>query len=385
MGTIRLRPSHASRWSKCTASPGFIDREAARLVEREESYSKEGTEAHALAAKWIEKGEALPSDHKWYQPIKTYVEYVLGLPGTPMVETTVSLFYAPEGKGTIDAFNIAPNYLYVTDLKFGECMLVSPTMNTQTTIYVWSMFTELFDIGILDPAVDYNVNITIVQPRADGEQIKTWLTTSSEIRAVAMELAATAAKILADPHAKDLVFYVDPKKACQFCPAKEICRAYADTMLGSSGKIAARAGYKPQLPPHEALTDEEIRSILEARTALNGWLEKLNAYARTRHETKPIPGMKFVAGSGSRVWKNDQEAADWLKAQGFKADEIVPPGTLISPAAAEKLLKSVESTKAQRDALAPLIKTLEGKPVLVDQDDPKEELKPAKEEFDVLG
>lgn len=385
MAPIRLRPSHASRWSKCTASPGFIAREASRLVEREESYSKEGTEAHALAARWIEKGEALPKDHKWYQPIKTYVDYVLGLPGTPMVETNVPLFYAPEGRGTIDAFNIAPNYLYVTDLKFGEGVLVSPTMNTQTIIYTWSMFVDLFNIGILDPDANYNVNITIVQPRADGEQIKTWLTTTEELRSVAMELAATAAKILADPHSKELVFYVDPKKACQFCPAKEICRAYADVMLGSSNKIAARAGYKPQLPAHEALTDEEIREILEARTALNGWLDKLNTYARTRHETRPIPGMKFVAGPGSREWKNSQEAEAWLLAQGFKAEQIVPPGTLISPASAEKLLKSVESTKAQRDALDALVKSLDGKPLLVDASDPREELKPIKEEFDVLG
>ena len=84
-------------------------------------------------------------------------------------------------------------------------------------------------------------------------------------------------------------------------------------------------------------------------------------------------GMKLVEGKSNREWK-DEDAASTLLSNHLSYDEMHPRKPLISPHAAEVLLKGATLSTRFSNRMGKLITKPEGKPTLVTEDDHRQAL-----------
>ena len=367
---ISLQPSAAHRWLHCTASPRFLAEHEAELPKRDTEWSTEGTQAHEVAEKML-LGHPWSCDPVMAEHVTGYVERVKANLATARggatlhVETKVPLFYMPEREGRIDTAikDVSDAVLIVRDLKYGEGVMVEAENNEQQAIYAESFIRDQWP----DMPADGLVRIVIDQPRArEGETVKAWLLTRSELGLFCSRIGAVARKIIAD---EDTQFA--PGSACRFCEAKGICPARGNQALAVlPEETTMQLG---GLPPPEGLTEDQMRRIVEAKDQLTDWLDSVEAHVFARlTEGKPFPCFKLVEGRANRQWADEAEAAKKLRSF-LPKDTLWSAPKFLTPAQAEKALKKPLKAVTPRleKALARLIIKPDGKPVLAPESDPR--------------
>lgn len=367
---VSLQPSAAHRWLNCTASPRFLAEHEAELPKRDTEYSTEGTLAHEIAEKML-LGQPWSCDPVMAEHATGYVERVKANLATARegatlhVETKVPLFYMADRNGRIDTtvMDKVDSRIIVRDLKYGEGVMVDAENNEQQAIYAESFIRDQWP----DMPADGMVRIVIDQPRArDGDTVKDWVLTRSELSLFCARIGAVARKIIAD---EDTQFA--PGSACRFCEAKGICPARGNQALAVlPEETTMQLG---GLPPPEGLTEDQMRRIVEAKDQLVDWLDSVEAHVFARlTEGKEFPGFKLVEGRANRQWADEAEAAKKLRSF-LPKDTLWSAPTFLTPAQAEKALKKPLKAVTPRleKALARLIIKPEGKPVLAPESDPR--------------
>lgn len=365
---VDVGPSASGRWSICTASPAFIVENAEKLPEDRSTFADEGTMAHAIAAKMLDGEDPGPVSESLLGHIKTYVDEVLeGAKPWPVksvlhIEQPVNLFYLPHRSGIVDAGILTPDEVRIYDLKFGQGVSVEAEGNTQLAIYAESMIQSWSQIT--DFPADMDVTMTIVQPRDrnNPEPIRRWTIKRDELSRIADDLQAKAELALAGKGE-----FKPDDKACRFCPAKGICAAFARRGLVSLPEQARVI----TLPNPGVLTREQRVQVLKSKKVLTQWLEAVEdqEVAELMDGAEP-QGLKLVEGKTNRQWASEDEAQKLLS-NHLSMDEMRPRSDLLSPAAAERLLKGIKLSTKFRNRLTSLITKPEGKPTLVLEDDPR--------------
>lgn len=333
----KLGGSGAKRWMNCTASTALL----AQLKPRDEEdpdFTREGTQAHALAAICLETGDdawehlheydLLKAEH--LDPINVYIEHVRALPGRKRYEVKHHRpELHPDMFGTIDAdvLNIGPerSRLNIVDFKFGAGVYV-PADDPQLKYYAVMVIME--DEGFWSP--NDEVRLTVVQPRLDwvDEAIRHHDTTVGDL------LRWLHGELLPAMHveAKDMVYSLG--EWCRFCKAKLMCPAMEQSFRAFSGV------------PVESLaerSDEDLGRLFEQTATVAMLLKAIKDEVLKRQlEGRKVPGSKLVAGKADRVFKEQIPHGDGVltlrEALEAKFGKLAwRPAALISPAMAEKL------------------------------------------------
>lgn len=320
----------------------------------------EGTKAHALAelvaSDRIADADLSAYDLDMVDGAYLYKDAICANPvGTLYTERKLDLGgLVPEGYGTCDAIvtDAKPDGttdLYIYDYKYGKGVEVQAVDNYQLAIYAWG---ALHDTEVIpDSTKVANVIITIVQPRIDGEQVKEWHLTHTELTQWIAERVTE--------QAQDAYKGIGPAITgdwCRWCRAKAICRMQADTV--------------PPLTdlrrPANALTEEEqARYLLYADDAIK-WLKELQDYATERavSEGHEWPGMMLAEGRSVRAWTDEEQAIKSILARTDLTEEQVYTRTPLTLSKLEKLL----GKKAFAEAAGEYVIKPQGAPKLVPSD-----------------
>lgn len=357
----------------------------------------EGTAAHELAERILlgANGEALvgllaQNGVEWtadmLQDVLRYTQSVQALVesvgGTLMVEQRlpISEWTGEDGAhGTSDAVVLAPLELIVVDLKFGRGVVVDADENKQLRIYALAALRE-FDLA---GGPFETVRIIISQPRLGAWS--EWTCTVAELEAFGDEVTAAAAATKA-PDAP----LVPSGKGCKWCRAAAVCPALKAEVLDMFDNVQ---------PSNPTVSGDEIGDSLAKVGLVETWCKAVRAEAERRLLAgEPVKGYKLVQGKqGNRKWADPAEAEALLKAFRLKTEEMYDL-SLISPTAAEKLLKPTidpatgENVKPRlgprqwKKAIA-LITRSEGSPSVAPESDkrPALVLQAATDDFDAVA
>jgi len=386
MASLSLSPSAASRWLTCKASPQFILDNQDKLPKESSVWADEGVRIHELAAASILLGwddgafaeqepYAKDSVRLWHDYVRTHIR---SQQDVVLVEQKLPLWYQPSRNGITDLaiVNIGedgrPCGLNVFDFKNGEGVTVEAVGNAQLVIYARNV------MATLDWTLSGHlpVKLAIVQPRArDGSAVKEWELSVDELRNEAEVIEAAAKEILAGGELP----FMQSDKACQFCPVQALCPAYARAAL------EAVPTEEPllELPSVEALTSEQLGRLHRSAPVLKKYLQAVADYLLALGEQGKLPAdtkLKLVAGRSTRKWSDEVEVQKLLIAAVRKAEkdltldearDRVAPRSVLSPSAAEKMLKPLQAQLTSRftNKLERLIAKPEGSPTLAPIDD----------------
>lgn len=426
-----LSPSSAARWMRC---PGSVKLSHGKPNKGSES-ADWGTCAHFLGAWCLENGLAHPAQHLGKEitihqraesgevfadwagvesedqlvelyttkvdadmaaAINNYVQHMkLYVEGNELfVEQKVD-FSHPLGVlgqgGTADAIVLATNLdgtveLQVHDLKTGYGD-VDPEGNEQLQLYAlgaFDMFSLSYDITSIR---------LVIHQYPKGTQPKEWTLTVEDLEGFAARAKGSAAVAIGGLEGKYEPILNPSEKACKWCQAKVECpaafRFVAETMGGPSGVASVEEFEEVVKPAAEPIataspTADDIpqyAALLPHLQFIRDWCDAIEDHCyQEAMAGESIPGYKLVAGKKSaRAWSSADEAEAIMKSMRLKMDEMYKL-QLISPTAAEELLK--ESPK-RWNRLQPLITQSEGKLTLVPESDKRlaVEVKPAAEDF----
>lgn len=381
----QLSPSSSSRWIACPGSVSLINTALAegKVKQGKPSYySDEGTAAHSLAEQALTRGVdiykkigsivSLTHDveitREMCDHVQGYVDFVFSqakgfdcLDSRLYIEKELSYSeWVPGGFGTADALILSPDMITVIDLKFGQGIRVEAVDNTQALLYALGAYQSL---STKARGKIKQVKMIIYQPRMDN--ISDWQISKSELLERAEKIALAASETLSENpslHAGDW---------CRFCLALPVCKEQERVMLKTIGSQF------DDLTAVDLLSDDELRTALDNKASIIGWLSAIETYVTERLiEGKSFDGYKLVEGRSLRQWADDALAQDCLEAL---LGENAYIKKLLSPSQAEKQLG-----KKMVDSIAPLIVKPQGKPTLAPESDPRERVNLNVSDFEKL-
>lgn len=341
-----LGGSGAHRWMHCPGSVKLSE----NIPDTTSEYAAEGTAAHALAEECLTAGADAHANldmqvvrHPDYRvtkdmadAVQVYLDFVREQlaggaeldvecqfdlsplkPPAPMFGTADAVVWDPQDRG-----------LHVIDFKYGQGVVVEAVDNEQLLYYALGVVLT----KKIRPA---RITLSTVQPRAfhpDGP-IRTWEITWEELvefKTRMMEAATLA--VLPDPPVGPVGDH------CRWCRAKAICPAQRGLALTIAQEEFATAE-TDAVPAPETLEDTQLVELLEKATYIEQYIAAAREYAKAKLQAGgSLPGWKLVRGRSSRSWADESAMEAWLK-QRFGAKKAYVK-KLISPAQAEKLLKS---------------------------------------------
>lgn len=320
-------PSSAGRWTQCTASAEAI----AMLPEQDESdAAREGTEAHEelerVLSPYHDRPDvkldadklmaALDQEHPSAYGIALMLKYAAGLPaGRFWIEQRVEL--TPAIWGRCDVAHYADGVLTVLDLKNGF-VGVDAKDNEQLMLYAAaSVYTHNLPLKYF--------RLVIVQPndfRPGVPRVKQWPETANDWpHCTADSLFAFATRVAGIPAGR-LEFKAG--EHCRYCPLFGRCEPTRDLLSHLSVAM--------QHTPDE-VRDDQIATYLTLRKPIEDYFKSLDKSATKRALAgTAVPGMKLVATTKHRAWRNEADAKAAILAK-LGPDALDVP----TPAQAEKL------------------------------------------------
>lgn len=377
-----LGPSSADKWIACPPSARFEE----QIVEEESQFAREGTLAHDLAALilssragifkgnqakfnqmlddikadvlafyWnLDTADVLDAetefnvmlDHAegWAAFVCDQIEF----DGEVSIEREFDISqYVPLGFGTSDATVKRKRVLHVNDYKYGAGKRVHAHKNKQGKLYA---------IGALKAAVledpDYKpetVIVSIYQPRVVGGVSHYEISVADLLEWA--EFTVMPAANLAIAGQGD--FKAGPH--CQFCKARNVCKAYFD-MFAKVKKIHDK----------RAMTPKELETVLTYGPLISSWVKKVaDDAARRLQAGQKINGFKLVAGGGRRQFTSEDDVVDVALGANLDMDKLFRT-ELIALTDIEKLV----GKKRFEELFGAIIFEKEFQPKVVDIDDP---------------
>lgn len=364
----RLGLSAALRWRNCHASVNAL----AKLSPKKPNAAMlEGTAAHEWCEFLLNDGRNAaecfgntisgrvnekPLTKEMADAVQVYLDTVRACVASDpnavlLVERKFNLTEIdPDVGGTTDAgvYLPATQTVHGFDYKHGAGNFVETDGNEQLTGYAYGLWQEFRHLGV------QRVLITIVQPRCYGEAVRT-----AEIDVFdLMDWSISADEDAKATRSPDAQFKAGPWCAKTFCELRATCpalRKEADACaLDDFGAVVTLA----DLPPDDLAARRKRLPLLKT------YVKALEEYSTAEALAGRLPGFKFVAGRGSRVWVFDKSEQEIAAAIRSVTNGCAPfTQKLITPAAAEKAMgKNFAS-------VAGLVKKSDGKPTLVLSDD----------------
>jgi hypothetical protein len=217
--------------------------------------------------------------------------------------------------GSTDLMGRIGNKAIILDWKFGTGVAVSAEENEQLMFYAAASMRTPEAQWVFDGATE--IELIIVQP----PEIKRWTTTRARIEQFERDLVkAVTAAGLADAPLKN-------GDHCRWCNAKPVC----PIMTGAVDRAVAIK--------MDAIDVDKVGAYLHNADLLEAWIKDLRALAEEMMKKgKPVTGWKMVPKRATRSWVKEEDAKAALL-QHLKESEVIET-KLVSPAAAEKLLKA---------------------------------------------
>jgi hypothetical protein len=250
--------------------------------------------------------------------------------------------FLPGVFGSTDLLGRIGRRAFILDWKFGSGVAVDATDNPQLMFYAAAAMRTPEVQWVFEECDE--VECIIVQPPS----VKRWVTTTKRIKAFEQELAM-AVKISQSPDAP-----LNTGDHCRWCAAKPTC----PKMTGM-----VERSLHAQL---DTLDVAQIANYLKKADLLEQWIADVRGLAHQVLDAgKPVPGFKLVAKRATRQWVDEKEANHWLDGKGLEPDQIYEK-KIISPAAAEKLLKKNKIALSQE-----LVVAVSSGSTLVEDSDPR--------------
>ena len=311
--------STAKRVINC---PGSVALVAEMPPQPSSSYAEEGTLLHDEISRFLGDleyrftcSQELIQDKLWpaldlldeIDPDKT-MEYA--------IETRVGFGdLLPGVFGSTDLMGRIGNKAVILDWKFGSGVPVPAEENEQLMFYAAAAMRTPEAQWVFDGATE--VELIIIQPPT----IKRWTTTIARIKEFEQTLVR-AVKLAQQPDAP-----LKNGDHCRWCAAKPVC----PIMTGAVDRAVAIKMDKIDV--------DKIGAYLHNADLLEDWIKDLRALAEEMMKKgKPVPGWKMVPKRATRSWVKEEDAKAALL-QHLKESEVIET-KLVSPAAAEKLLKA---------------------------------------------
>ena len=217
--------------------------------------------------------------------------------------------------GSTDLMGRIDSKAIILDWKFGSGVPVPAEENEQLMFYAAAAMRTPEAQWVFDGATE--VELVIIQPPT----IKRWTTTIARIKEFEQTLVR-AVKIAQQPDAP-----LKNGDHCRWCAAKPVC----PLMTGAVDRAVAIK--------MEKIDVDKIGAYLHNADLLEDWIKDLRALAEEMMKKgKPVPGWKMVPKRATRSWVKEEDAKVALL-QHLKESEVIET-KLVSPAAAEKLLKA---------------------------------------------
>ena len=217
--------------------------------------------------------------------------------------------------GSTDLMGRIGNKAIILDWKFGAGVPVPAEENEQLMFYAAAAMRTPEAQWVFDGATE--VELVIIQPPT----IKRWTTTIARIKEFEQTLVR-AVKIAQQPDAP-----LKNGDHCRWCAAKPVC----PVMTGAVDRAVAIKMDKIDV--------DKIGAYLHNADLLEDWIKDLRSLAEEMMKKgKPVPGWKMVPKRATRSWVKEEDAKTALL-QHLKESEVIET-KLVSPAAAEKLLKA---------------------------------------------
>lgn len=368
-----LSASGSHRWLNCPPSA----RLEAEFPDEGSDFAKEGSLAHAIAAKKLKERLGQPTFAETAEIRKLskdilptgemeeftdeYVEFVMNRYSEAVRETAEGKLkpqlsiekildysdYVPEGFGTGDAVIVSNGTVEVIDFKYGKGVKVSAEDNTQMKLYA------LGAIGFFDYCYPFDtVRMTIYQPRISN-------ISSHEISVGELEQWA---KNEVEPLARLAWAGKGSRQSgdwCRFCKVKGNCpRLTADSLVSYFIN-----------PNAEIVKPSEIGGLLGMMPTIKDWMKAIEDRSlEMAMGGTEIPGYKIVAGRSVRKIKDARMVAAALGMAGGTAEMIFKPRELKTLTELEKIFGKKEFARV----CGAYIEKPEGKPTLVPVSDERE-------------
>ena len=359
------------------------------------SYADEGTLAHEMAARALIKelhprelvgqpsydvqGRVFEED--FVEGVTAYVEDVRrrAQGAALLVEQRVTVPGVPECWGTSDAIIVRDDEIEVVDLKFGRGVRVDAQGNPQLALYAVGAvhhFGALADVK--------RARMTIHQPRLghtseavlDIDELSLFATTAAE----AAERALAGLQGRADPRQ----MLTPGEDQCRFCPAKATCPALRDevinTIVGPNAGTAAALGLDGfadldrLVPSARSIdSDEDLAQAMSRVGLIEDWCKAIRSEVERRLLAgAQLPGWKLVQGrQGARKWSDERAVEELLRKTFRLPADVAYERTVISPTAAERLVRAGELGDRRWERLQSLIKREPGKVSVAPATDPR--------------
>jgi len=317
----KFSASSSARWSKCTAS---IELES-QFEDTTSEYAQQGTDAHEMAAKALERQKPVAYRKGFNKELKNYVQEYVDVINKKFeflqcadlwIERKVKYDHiAPGGYGTADAVVIGFNSkaerveVHVYDLKFGQGVMVHAYENPQLALYAEGVMSEDIEVAELYDADEIMIHMHIVQPRLDHHD--TWVVNLTELRQFTRPIKKAAKKII-----QGKTKFVPTEEGCRWCKANAQCKARSEFMFD----LKEMGTVDPELLP-----DEDIGELLKRKKEIIQILTDMEKYAFERAMGDGFPGFKIVAGRASSSWADTAEEflREQLGAKRFQARKLI--------------------------------------------------------------
>ena len=372
----KLSPSSSNRWLTCTGSVQPV----AEVEDKSSEPADEGTAAHALGSFILSDpnlncidaiGQIIPVlndkdgtvrrqytvDEEMATYVQVYVDQIrdkLHDGAQLIIEQRVKTgivsqkFGEVDGTGDAIVLDLSYGVIDVNDLKYGKSpqgivyassfatpKSVGPIVIVNGVQHEVNTQLALYGIGAV---LDYGwmaefktVRLSIQQPRLDHISV--------------VEISVSALLAWADGVAQDRVNEIDTtpvfrptKDGCQWCPVRGSCQALEDftanTVLEDFGNVATMTD------------DNTVAAGMKKVALLKIWIKSMEERAFVLGEAGRLPGWKIVEGrAGNRKWKDADEVEKLFSNSYRLTREQMYNTSLISPTAAEKLLKKANPTR----------------------------------------